>query len=200
MKKIYEMNLKELEEAMIEESKKYGKEYDGGLSEIRWIRFFKLEHEKGIKYCDMIKEYSKAKKENKYFEIAIKVLNNLQKQEIGKKALNNLFIENEYKEEIEEKESSILDFISFLNLLNKSDSATFKILKYRLLVGYEYFEEKSIKNNDFKIYFNKIIKFINDVIENERINAIIEIRIDNYFSRFQITDKKGNIVLHFIYE
>ena len=200
MKKIYEMNLKELEEAMIEESKKYGKEYDGGLSEIRWIRFFKLEHEKGIKYCDMIKEYSKEKKENEYFEIAIKVLNNLQKQEIGKKALNNLFIENEYKEEIEEKESSILDFVSFLNLLSKSDNATFKILKYRLFVEYEYFEEKTIKNNDFKIYFNKIIKFINDVIENERINAIIEIRKDNYFSRFQITDKKGNIVLHFIYE
>lgn len=190
MKKIYEMNLKELEEAMIEESKKYGKEYDGGLSEIRWIRFFKLEHEKGIKYCDMIKEYSKEKKENEYFEIAIKVLNNLQKQEI----------KNEYKEEIEEKESSILDFVSFLNLLSKSDNATFKILKYRLFVEYEYFEEKNIKNNDFKIYFNKIIKFINDVIENERINAIIEIRIDNYFSRFQITDKKGNIVLHFIYE
>ena len=185
---------------MIEESKKYGKEYDGGLSEIRWIRFFKLEHEKGIKYCDMIKEYSKEKKENEYFEIAIKVLNNLQKQEIGKKALNNLFIENEYKEEIEEKESSILDFVSFLNLLSKSDNATFKILKYRLFVEYEYFEEKTIKNNDFKIYFNKIIKFINDVIENERINAIIEIRKDNYFSRFQITDKKGNIVLHFIYE
>ena len=80
MKNIYKMGITELENAMLEESKKYGKDYDGGLREIRWIRFFRLQHKKGIEYSEMLKDYSKNDDMNEYSNIALKVLNKLIKE------------------------------------------------------------------------------------------------------------------------
>ena len=82
MKNIYKMSIRELEDAVIEESRKYGKEYDGGLSELRWIRFFKNEHRKGIEYSEMLKKYLSC--DDKYSKIAVKVLKNLKKYESNK--------------------------------------------------------------------------------------------------------------------
>ena len=89
MKNIYKMSIRELENAMLEESKKYGKDYDGGLSELRWIRFFKNEHRKGIEYSEMLKKYLSC--DDKYSKIAVKVLRNLKKYESNKtNKINNM--------------------------------------------------------------------------------------------------------------
>ena len=77
MENIYKMDITELGNAMLEEYEKYGKDYDGGLSEIRWIRFFRVQHEKGIEYSEMLKDYSKNDDMDEYSNIAIKVLNKL---------------------------------------------------------------------------------------------------------------------------
>lgn len=150
MKNIYKMGITELENAMLEESKKYGKDYDGGLSEIRWIRFFRLQHKKGIEYSEMLKDYSKKDDMNEYSNIALKVLNKLIKG--GKNKMNEIIFKSKRQEK---------DFEKIYFNIGFKDSDVKQFEDGHIIVSLKYFNNNLLNEVDdfIKKLENKNIRY-----------------------------------------
>ena len=157
MKNIYKMGITELENAMLEESKKYGKDYDGGLSELRWIRFFKNEHRKGIEYSEMLKKYLSC--DDKYSKIAVKVLRNLKKYESNKtNKINNMTTKERVLNYINEFGSiTTLDSIRDLGYTRLSDGIY--RLKKEKIKEENYINQIRNENRFHKQFINYVIPF-----------------------------------------
>ena len=157
MKNIYKMSIRELENAMLEESKKYGKDYDGGLSELRWIRFFKNEHRKGIEYSEMLKKYLSC--DDKYSKIAVKVLRNLKKYESNKtNKINNMTTKERVLNYINEFGSiTTLDSIRDLGYTRLSDGIY--RLKKEKIKEENYINQIRNENRFHKQFINYVIPF-----------------------------------------